>query len=700
MMRIFGALIALMLLSGTAHALPAENEWEQLPNTQLLPVLPTTAEMGATWCTATKSCPGQIMSVWVSLTYNSDAHKLCLVVPGGHGDAGGHSIYCINVDDAVAGTSSWQREAPPLQLDGATNPNGQCPRPANSPPGLHTYDAVPYIGDGKMLVLGGLGFCRGANMIPGWQSWVGDLTTSPPTWSELPSLEPFAKYATTAVDDQHIYILNDSRDAAILNRETLAIEQQWINNHPLDLLSGFGAMGINAGGLMCVADGSYLSCMHRDTFATVVKRPIRALAPAGSIQAALGSALAMTPLPDGRFALWNGGDMFFFTPGAGNDPALDVWERVAKPAVAPLNTSAVGGDVGRTYEKLFYIPHLNVLAAVVNTKEGVWFYGLPPIQQGNFEERRNAPGVIFSQGFDTDIAESRNLSAAEGVGINAGLAGLPSTSLPRVENGALRFDVLSGGSAASAGQYWVQFPELENIFVQWRQFIPEEVLHTEFAHTNGRDLTSFKMLILSDSGTSSCTSNHIVVVKDNWAGPYDTERGRGSLALYHACGYYDQVSRAGPSVAGSTLFDAQPVIPEADQPAAQAAMIAASKVKPVGQSTRRGCWHNGYDRSGCVEMRAGVWVTYQVARETIGPDYWIGARVFTPSRLRLWQQIDGEELVLVIDSVQGMRDVVRRWGRAWFLPYMTNKDATQVHPDTYTLVDEVIVSSQRIPDWG
>ena len=37
-------------------------------------------------------------------------------------------------------------------------------------------------------------------------------------------------------------------------------------------------------------------------------------------------------------------------------------------------------------------------------------------------------------------------------------------------------------------------------------------------------------------------------------------------------------------------------------------------------------------------------------------------------------------------------------GKAWLLPYHTNKDPAEEHPEAYTWHDDLIVSRTRIPD--
>src|SRR5262245_35265780 len=152
-------------------------------------------------------------------------------------------------------------------------------------------------------------------------------------------------------------------------------------------------------------------------------------------------------------------------------------------------------------------------------------------------------GAFFCQGFDQPLKPK----GPEGVSLNANAIGLPTSVLPRIDNGVMRFTILNGGGANSAGQYFVSFsdptilgPEImpgEPMFYQWRQFIPSELLRTRYIDGTTGKTTSFKFNILSDSGSSSCTNNEVVAVENDW--DELPTPNRASPAMYHACGSFE-----------------------------------------------------------------------------------------------------------------------------------------------------------------
>ena len=109
--------------------------------------------------------------------------------------------------------------------------------------------------------------------------------------------------------------------------------------------------------------------------------------------------------------------------------------------------------------------------------------------------------------------------------------------LPHVENGALKFEIVSNSNGSASGNFYAEFANAkflgreigpgESVYYQWRQYFPKELLETAFMGSDGRQ-TTFKLSILSDSGTSSCTANEMVVVNG---------RKSDRLVMYHACGY-------------------------------------------------------------------------------------------------------------------------------------------------------------------
>jgi hypothetical protein len=115
------------------------------------------------------------------------------------------------------------------------------------------------------------------------------------------------------------------------------------------------------------------------------------------------------------------------------------------------------------------------------------------------------------------------------------------------------------------------------------------------------------------------------------------------------------------------------------------------------------------DVATCVNMVPNEWVTFQVGI-TLGPKGVdsVGRYVFTNSRIRLWIAREGQPSVLVNDFAPGQLGYFQAWagsslydkkfGKLNIFPYLTDKNATQVHPLCQMWVDEVIISTQQIPD--
>jgi hypothetical protein len=300
------------------------------------------------------------------------------------------------------------------------------------------------------------------------------------------------------------------------------------------------------------------------------------------------------------------------------------------------------------------------------------------IETQNF--RLRCEGAFFCQGFD----ESVPVGTRKDEGIAVGSLDNPSNRRPTVQNGFLRTHVLSGSGAGGGGFYFIDFAKRmgikigagEAIFIQWRQYMPEAFVRTAFVQMNGK-WTKPKQMILSQDGASSrnssCTTNHFVVTGQNWK----DYPGRRTIRLYNRCRPAQLIELRGPR--GSRLWDTQPI-------------------GSIGPSVARKCWRGNIDT--CWEYPTDKWVTYQLGL-TVSPLSYVhkrSGRTVWDTRVQLWAQEDGKPAELVVDTVHPTSAVNLGWGRVWLLPYMTGKDPAQVHPDTYTDYDELIISRQRIPD--
>jgi hypothetical protein len=99
-------------------------------------------------------------------------------------------------------------------------------------------------------------------------------------------------------------------------------------------------------------------------------------------------------------------------------------------------------------------------------------------------------------------------------------------------------------------------------------------------------------------------------------------------------------------------------------------------------------WH------GCIVWPADEWLT---VTQQVTAGQWVD-KLNDPaksSNVRIWVAREGQKPVLVIDYDRNLRrpeNPVMKYGKIWLLPYMTNKDPTEVHPEAYMWFDELIIS--------
>jgi hypothetical protein len=114
----------------------------------------------------------------------------------------------------------------------------------------------------------------------------------------------------------------------------------------------------------------------------------------------------------------------------------------------------------------------------------------------------------------------------------------------------------------------------------------------------------------------------------------------------------------------------------------------------------------------CLAYKPNEWMTFQVH---IRPGQWWDGNGSDPLHsgpkdgvIQAWASHECQASKQIINFGPGNRGTgvsfynsnptQAKYGKVWLLPYMTNKDQTQVTPTAYTWYDELIVSTQRIPD--
>jgi hypothetical protein len=213
---------------------------------------------------------------------------------------------------------------------------------------------------------------------------------------------------------------------------------------------------------------------------------------------------------------------------------------------------------------------------------------------------------------------------------------------------SLKFFMPSQTGSSFAGQFYanfsddysVQFGEGEEFYIQWRQQFSKEFLKNRY-----RPRSNWKQLIVGEGNRPgrpawSCTQLELVVKQDNY----------GSPAMYHSCGGKD------------------------------------GQYEPIFQD-----WSVYYE--------ADQWMTFQLVVK-IGTWYKNDREYHHDSLIELWVAPQGEQSRRVISHKYDLanNDPLAKYGKVWLLPYLTGKDASQVHAEAYTWYDELIISRAAIAD--
>jgi len=340
-----------------------------------------------------------------------------------------------------------------------------------------------------------------------------------------------------------------------------------------------------------------------------------------------------------------------------------------------------------------------------------------PTRPASFEERCSQPGVVLCDPLDKGrvrgigiTGKTPNVTLPDALQGHYGdwrwcgrrLSG--ETQTPALDekvktsgSGSLEF-VIPTRSDAGGGGYCqinftpdnsVQFGEGDTFFVQFRVRLSCTLLFTEcnpgspgykkmrrVYRSSDNGTTSFKVSIINAGDhrdlkepVGSCTEQHLVLVAGT----------NGIVTGYHSCGWYDGHYSLIGLERGSQLWDLQP--------------------KKAGEPGGT-CLNRNPDEASrdCVQWPADEWVTI-TQQVTIGT--WV-TELTDPARssnVRIWMQRRGEKPALVIDYDRNLRapeKAFMKYGKIWLLPYMTDKDPTEEHPEAYMWFDELIVSRSPI----
>lgn len=288
---------------------------------------------------------------------------------------------------------------------------------------------------------------------------------------------------------------------------------------------------------------------------------------------------------------------------------------------------------------------------------------LAPPRGMDFESRCAAVSAVRCFGFDSSAQTDPHVYPPWGQTTKRGII---VNDVKASGSGSLRFEIPTKSGSDTSGSFWlnfsddlsVQFGEHEEFYVQWRQRFSKEFLETNYFGGGG-----WKQAIIGEGDRPgvtvySCTELELVVNN-----PYHL----GYPAMYHSCGGKDG-------------------------------------------------GFEGLFASGSVAYEPDEWMTFQM-QVKIGTWYKNDGRYHQDSTVRLWVARQGRPSKLVVnlspepvalfgltipgtgsgyDLVNTNRDA--KYGKIWFLPYNTHKDASYDHPPAYTWYDELIIARSLIPD--
>lgn len=302
----------------------------------------------------------------------------------------------------------------------------------------------------------------------------------------------------------------------------------------------------------------------------------------------------------------------------------------------------------------------------------------PPIDGVTFEVICQQSTTIFCQDFD--VLPPNTAGLAEGIFSNVAscdaLINRPDAFCPEIDNGALKFTIPTNSGAGGSGQYYIRFADHnggqsigpgQEVFIQWKQKFSASFLNTVFEGPGGSRAPGWKQGMVGAADEFSCSSNELVV-QNGWV--------RGVPGMYHACSGPNAFAGFATKI-GQNDFDYQPG--GTGSPGGLCLRTDLEKFR-VG---------TGPMSPGCFPYYPDEWLTYQ-----IGITH---AAAGEKSRIRLWVSREGRLSVLVIDYLVTLVNT-KGYGKFWMMPYHTNKNKLQVHPEGYIWYDQLIISRTQLPD--
>lgn len=282
------------------------------------------------------------------------------------------------------------------------------------------------------------------------------------------------------------------------------------------------------------------------------------------------------------------------------------------------------------------------------------------------------------------------------------------TSVKASGSGSMKFTIMPNSGSDDSGTYFTnfsnnlatQFGSGQEFYIQWRQRFTPEYINTAYAGGAG-----FKNAIITEGDRTGVT---VSSCKDIGIIMQDVDYLKFPQ-LYHSCG---------SKLTSSTTVSYEPLQEQISNP------IDWYLQNGIRGGAGVGCLFSSPAAPPCAGYKPNQWMTFQV-HVKIGTWYTNNLVFKHDSTVQMWVAEEGKPSVLALDfspqpgaaglacqqqstisvpACQTGYDLynsapgVSKFGKIWLTPYNTGKVSTVTYPVAYTWYDELIISTNKIPD--
>jgi hypothetical protein len=277
------------------------------------------------------------------------------------------------------------------------------------------------------------------------------------------------------------------------------------------------------------------------------------------------------------------------------------------------------------------------------------------------------PGVIRCYGFDDPMDLEARIGMQDDPACEDGACTQIVTDEIVSGTGAVRFEIASGSEGPPL--FFLNFAddlsrhvgEGEHLYVQWRQRMSAEMLREFAGLDEGRPYWLQVQVGEGDRSdgtiTDRCTTTDVAVAQNTrYMGPMMWIGCAGGMLLL------EEVVEGTSEILLQNGEDAQ-------------------------------CLYSDPTVPPCIAYEPDRWTAYQIHVE---PGTWQEST----TRVRMWMTDPGQRRRMVFDSEQltVAADPGDAYGKIWIGPSMYNRDASEQHAPAYTWYDNLVISTEEIPD--